>query len=193
MVYLVRIFSCYHVDASLRACSLPIVRKISYENSSNGVRYVGYFISFLSYLFFSSQVLSSLRSRSVPKITQIWGHTEGPSPPSPLRHVPSFLSREKFSTFSPRRLASICSLPTLLGALNSRSFLIPYQIYTYNGPCWALADGSTLSRTPVTATTYTCRRNINQDYRDISELPSDFRTCTSGSGLGLGIGLETGR
>ena len=41
-------------------------------------------------------------SRSLPVVTQIRGHIAGPPPPSPLRHVPSFLSREEFSIFFPR-------------------------------------------------------------------------------------------
>ena len=37
------------------------------------------------------------------------GSHSGPSSPSPLRYVSSFLSREEFSIFFPRRLASNCA------------------------------------------------------------------------------------
>ena len=40
-------------------------------------------------------------------VTQIRGHIAGPPPPSPLRYVPSSLSREDFIFSFPRRLASI--------------------------------------------------------------------------------------
>ena len=64
--------------------------------------------TFFCCCFLSSNVLSSYCSRS-----QIRGHiAAGPSPPSPLRYnTPSFLSREEFSIFFPRRLASNCAYP----------------------------------------------------------------------------------
>ena len=55
--------------------------------------------------------LSLSLSRFLPVITQIQGHIVGPPPPSPLRYVFSLLSREEFSIFFPRRLASKC-VPT---------------------------------------------------------------------------------
>ena len=45
-------------------------------------------------------------SRSVD-VTQVQGHSRGSFPPSRLLYVPSFLSREDFSPFFPRQLASI--------------------------------------------------------------------------------------
>ena len=45
----------------------------------------------------------------LPVVAQIRGRIAGPPPPSPLRYVPSFLSREEFSIFFPRRLASNCT------------------------------------------------------------------------------------
>ena len=54
------------------------------------------------FFFFSSHLFSSHYSHppSPPVVTQIPGHITGPSPPSPLRYVPSFLNREKNSAFS---------------------------------------------------------------------------------------------
>ena len=54
---------------------------------------------FLLFSSFPFIILALLFSRSLPVATQIWGHIAGPLPPSPLRYVPSFLSREEFSTF----------------------------------------------------------------------------------------------
>ena len=51
-------------------------------------------------------IILALISRSLPVATQIRGHIAGPNPPSPLWYMPSFLSREEFSIFCPRRLAS---------------------------------------------------------------------------------------
>lgn len=42
-------------------------------------------------------------------VTQTGGHIAGNRPPSPLRCLPSFLSREKFTFSFPRRLASNCA------------------------------------------------------------------------------------
>ena len=69
--------------------------------------------TFFSLLFFIFPrpfyyVRTSLRS----------GVTAGSSPPSPLWYALSFLSREEFSTFFPRRLASDCAYP-LLSAFGS--------------------------------------------------------------------------
>ena len=52
-------------------------------------------------------------------VTQIRRHISGTPPPSPLRYVPTFLSREGFSTFFPRPLASNCAY-TLTRAINRR-------------------------------------------------------------------------
>ena len=57
-------------------------------------------------LFFITSIILALLSRSLPVVTQIRGDIAGPPPPSPLRYVPSFLSREELSIFFPRRLAS---------------------------------------------------------------------------------------
>ena len=58
------------------------------------------------FFFFMLFVIRALLWPSLPVVTQIWRHTAGPPPPVPLRYVPSFLSREEFSIFFPRRLAS---------------------------------------------------------------------------------------
>ena len=42
-------------------------------------------------------------------ISQIRGHYASSSPPSPLRYTPKFKSRQDFSPFFPRLLASICA------------------------------------------------------------------------------------
>ena len=63
------------------------------------------------FIFIFSHPIHYLRtssSLSFPLVTQIRGHIAGSSPPFPLRYVPSFLSREDFSLFFPRRLASNC-------------------------------------------------------------------------------------
>ena len=67
---------------------------------------------FLFYFIFPSPLLSShfCLSPSIV-VTQTRGHKAGSSPPSPLRCVPSFLKREEFSTFFPRRPASNCAYP----------------------------------------------------------------------------------
>ena len=62
------------------------------------------------FFFFIPLILVPL-SRSLPVVTQIRGHIAGLPPPSPLRHVPSYLSREEVSIFFPRRLASNCTYP----------------------------------------------------------------------------------
>ena len=56
-------------------------------------------------------MLALLSPSQCSSITQIRGHIAGSPPPSPLRHLPSFLSREEFSIFFPRRFASICTYP----------------------------------------------------------------------------------
>ena len=54
-----------------------------------------------TYIFFIPFVILALLSPSLPVPTQIRGHIAGPPPPSPLRYVPSFLSREECSMFLP--------------------------------------------------------------------------------------------
>ena len=55
---------------------------------------------------------SSFFSLSLLVVAQIRGHIQQALlPPSPLRFVPSILSREDFSSFFPRRLASNCAYP----------------------------------------------------------------------------------
>ena len=70
---------------------------------------------YLYTLFFSIPfiILAFLLSPSlaVVVVAQIRGHIAGPPPPSPLRYVPLFLSREEFSNLFPRRLASNCAYP----------------------------------------------------------------------------------
>ena len=61
--------------------------------------------------FFIPFVVLALLSRSLTVIIPIRGHIAGPPPASPLRYVPSFLSREEISIFFPRRLASNCAYP----------------------------------------------------------------------------------
>ena len=46
-------------------------------------------------------ILALLLSCSLPVVNQIRGHIAGLFPPSPLRYVPSFSSREYFSIFLP--------------------------------------------------------------------------------------------
>ena len=64
------------------------------------------------FFFFIPFVILAPLSRSLPAVTQIRGHIASP-PPSPLRHVPSFLSREEVGIFFPRRLASNCTYPSV--------------------------------------------------------------------------------
>ena len=54
----------------------------------------------------------TLLSRSLPLVTQIRGHRAGPLLPRPPYGIitPSFLSREEYSIFFPRRLAPNCTL-----------------------------------------------------------------------------------
>ena len=82
--------------------------------------------SFL-FLFFSIPfiILAPLSSPSLPVVTQIWGHIAGP-PPSPLRYVPSFISREELSIFFPRRLASNCAYPRCYEALSAADPLFAF-------------------------------------------------------------------
>ena len=61
--------------------------------------------------FFILFTILTLLSCSLLVVTQIRGHILGPPPASPLRYAPSFLSREEFSIFFPRRLASSCTYP----------------------------------------------------------------------------------
>ena len=79
---------------------------------------------FLFFFFFIPFIILALRfSCSLAVVTQIRGRIAGPPPPSPLRYVPSFLSREQCSTFLPRQLASNCRAPqaTTLGRQNKRA------------------------------------------------------------------------
>ena len=46
---------------------------------------------------FGGLIILALLSHSIPVLTQIRGHIAGPPSPSPLRSVPSFLSREQSS------------------------------------------------------------------------------------------------
>ena len=48
----------------------------------------------------------------LPEVTQIRRQIAGPPPPSPLRYVLLFCSREDFSILIPRRLASNCCQTT---------------------------------------------------------------------------------
>ena len=63
-------------------------------------------VFFFSILF----VFLALLSCSLPVVAQVRGHIAGPSPPCPLRYVPSFLSREELGIFFPRRVASNCDM-----------------------------------------------------------------------------------
>ena len=66
------------------------------------------------YMFFSPSCFLALLSRSLPVVAQTRGRIAGPPPPSPLRYVPSLLSREESSVFFPRRLASNCLFMSLV-------------------------------------------------------------------------------
>ena len=55
---------------------------------------------FLFLIIFMPIHILALVSHSLPVVTQIRGHIAGSPSPSPLRYVPSFLSREEFSAFS---------------------------------------------------------------------------------------------
>ena len=70
-----------------------------------------YFFSFL--FFFPSHLLSSpFYHLSLLVVTQIRGHVAGSSPPVPTTvRALHLLSREDFSSFLPRRLASNCAYP----------------------------------------------------------------------------------
>ena len=78
--------------------------------------------TFCNILFSSYHLFTTLAplSRSLPVATQIRGHIAGAPPPSPLWHVPSFLSREEVIIFFlPSSTRVELYLPTLLGALSS--------------------------------------------------------------------------
>ena len=80
---------------------------------------------FFIFIFPSHLFPRKLLSRSLPVVTQIRGRIVGAPPPSPLRYVPSFLSREEFNIFFPRRLASNCTYPRCyVGALSSWSLFV---------------------------------------------------------------------
>ena len=68
----------------------------------------------ISFFFIPCIILAVLSLSLSVVVTKIRGHIAGPPPPFPLRHVPSFLSREEFSIFFPRRLASNCTYPRCL-------------------------------------------------------------------------------
>ena len=94
--------------------------------------------SFLfTYLFFHpiycprTMLSSSLPVVTTAVVAQIRGYIAGLPPPSPLRYLPSFLSREQFSIFFPRRLASNCTYPRCkaLSAVDPFCFL---HVYKYN-------------------------------------------------------------
>ena len=74
--------------------------------------------SFFSLSFCIPFIILELLSPSLPVVIQIRGHIVGPSLPSPLRCMPSFLSREVSSTFLPSSSCVELYLPTLLGALS---------------------------------------------------------------------------
>ena len=59
-------------------------------------------------LFFPPFIIIALLFSLSLLVTQIRGHEENSSPSSPLRFAPCILSREGFSCFFPRRLASNC-------------------------------------------------------------------------------------
>ena len=61
----------------------------------------------------------TILSPSLPVVTQIRGHIAGSSPPSPLRHVPSFLSREIIHHFLPSSTGVKLCVPTLLGVIST--------------------------------------------------------------------------
>ena len=69
---------------------------------------------FVFFFCFPSRLLSSpFCPLSLLVVTQIRGHTAGSSPPLPTHYGSclAFLSREDFSSFFPRRLASNCAYP----------------------------------------------------------------------------------
>ena len=72
--------------------------------SSSRVELLAIFFSCFCFILFN---MPALFSPSLPVVTQTRGHIAGSLPPSPLRYVFSFLSREEFSVFFPGRLASI--------------------------------------------------------------------------------------
>ena len=86
-------------------------------------------------------ILALLSSPSLPVVTQIRGHIAGPPPPSPLRCVPSFLSREEFSIVFPCRLASNCTYPrceTLSSCTPMTDIHTRRAAYLIRGPYWYL-------------------------------------------------------
>ena len=62
-------------------------------------------------------IILALLSPSLPVVTQIRGHIAGPPPPSPLRYVPSFLSREEFIVFFPLLLLLFLLLSLFLSVV----------------------------------------------------------------------------
>ena len=69
-------------------------------------------VAFFSFFFPSPLLSSPFYSLSLLVVTQIRGHMAGSSPPLPhYGSCLSFLSREDFSSFFRRRLASNCAYP----------------------------------------------------------------------------------
>ena len=80
----------------------------AFSSSHQKTRDVDVIYMFL--FFFIPFIIPALPSRSLPVITQIRGHIAGPSPSSPLRYVPSSLSRKDPTIFFPCRFASNCDI-----------------------------------------------------------------------------------
>ena len=75
-----------------------------------------------TFFFFIPFAILALLSRSLPVVTLTRGHLAGPTPPFPLRDMPSLLSREEFSIFFLSLSTRVeLYLLTLLGALCSWS------------------------------------------------------------------------
>ena len=111
---------CFHVVEIGRVPSIHNIRSVSTMTTADGAVRISqrltYFlvVEIILYLslqhlfFFIPFIIPATFSRSLPVVTQIRGHIAGPPPPSPLRHVLSFLPRGESSIFFPRRPASNC-------------------------------------------------------------------------------------
>ena len=104
--------------ACITCLSLVVLRRLKWHH---------FFVLFFCFI---PSIVLALLSRSLPVAAQVRGHIAGPPPRSPLRYVPSFLSREDLSIFSPRRLASNCT-PTHAARRSQRLILFIFYFCVF--------------------------------------------------------------
>ena len=110
-----QLFSASHQRIQL---TVPVIRISAIVSSycCTAIARASYrvFFVFLAFLFTPFIGFATFYSSfSLPRRSSDRGSpvSKGSSSPSPLRYVPSFLSREGFSPFLPRQLASNCAYP----------------------------------------------------------------------------------